>query len=92
MTPLQRIVNTLREKEGVDSEGDRTYRVHLTTAEDLVNEAYKVGRSEGNAEIAKLRALLAEIEVACCIIRPEHAAVRARVLAIKALNETKGTT
>ena len=60
MKPLQRIVNALREKEGVDSEGDRTYRVHLTTAEDLVNEAYRVGRSEGNSEIAKLRALLAE--------------------------------
>ena len=40
---LDEILKTLASSEGRDFEGDRTYRVHIQTARDLVINAYVLG-------------------------------------------------
>ena len=44
MKSIHDIIKELRGSEGTDFEGDRTYRVHIKTAERLIWEAYKMGK------------------------------------------------
>jgi len=44
---IQDIIDTLYENEGTDFEGDRTYRVHIEIARQLIMDAYHLGKSEG---------------------------------------------
>jgi hypothetical protein len=39
---LSDILNGIDEHEGKDFEGDRTYRVHVQVAKELIREAYNI--------------------------------------------------
>lgn len=43
MKTIEDILKSLKASEGVDFEGDRTFRVHIKTAEQLIKDAYKLG-------------------------------------------------
>ena len=46
MNTIEELVEMLYAAEGYDLEGDRSYRVHIFTAEGLLKEAYRLGKSE----------------------------------------------
>jgi hypothetical protein len=47
---LKQLLERLRECEGRDLEGSRTYRVHISSAEQLIKDAYSLGCRHGSSE------------------------------------------
>jgi hypothetical protein len=46
---LKGLINQLKDAEGRDLEGSRTYRVHTNVAEQLMKQAYDLGRKGASA-------------------------------------------
>jgi hypothetical protein len=46
LNTIEELIKMLYDAEGYDLEGDRSYRVHIFTAEGLLKEAYRLGKSE----------------------------------------------
>jgi hypothetical protein len=46
LNTIEELVEMLYAAEGYDLDGDRNYRVHIFTAEGLIKEAYRLGKSE----------------------------------------------
>jgi hypothetical protein len=46
---IDELISVLYDAEGYDIDGDRSYRVHIFTAEKLIREAYELGKSENSS-------------------------------------------
>jgi hypothetical protein len=46
LNAIEELVEMLYAAEGYDLDGDRSYRVHIFTAEGLIKKAYRLGKSE----------------------------------------------
>lgn len=46
MTELEKLLQKAENKQGFDYEGDCTYRVHITTVKQLIEEAYRQGKED----------------------------------------------
>lgn len=47
MGDLEELIRELYRNEESDCDGDKTCRVHIETAEELINKAYSLGFKEG---------------------------------------------